>query len=130
MKRLLFSAFVATFAFSFIGCGSGGESADSASHKADGAQTTASKVVASAKKIAADGVGISCEVACAGCIYHMDGVEGCIPAVKMATGETMLLKGVPVDAHGLGLCKAAAKATVSGKVQDGTFVASAVDLDQ
>lgn len=128
MKRIAIPVLVAIFALSIAGCGSNEQVAEKTADTANQVAGTAAKTLTAAKQIA-EGEGVACEVGCAGCIYHMEGVEGCTPAIKMADGEPMMLHGVPVDAHALGLCKAARGATVMGEVQDGAFVASAVELD-
>lgn len=67
------------------------------------------------------------EAGCASCIYKMDGIKGCVTAVKV--GNTpMILTGVEVDAHELGLCTASKQILVSGKVEGGNFVATKVEL--
>ena len=68
------------------------------------------------------------ELGCASCIYKMAGVEGCVTAVKVG-GKPMLLAGKMIDAHELGLCSAAKQASVNGKVEDGKFVATEVELN-
>ena len=68
------------------------------------------------------------EVGCASCIYKMAGVEGCVMAVKVG-GESMLLSGIDMDAHELGLCKSSKQARASGKVEGDEFVATKVELN-
>lgn len=67
------------------------------------------------------------EIACGSCIYHMPGVASCDPAVTIA-GKQMLLTGVKFDAHGEDLCKGKKQAEVTGKVTDGTYVATSVKI--
>ena len=67
------------------------------------------------------------EVACATCIYDIQGVTGCVTAVKIG-GTPYLLAGAELDAHNSGLCDSAKHAHVHGKVQDGKFVASSIKL--
>lgn len=133
MKRIAMLALVAAGAFALAGCGGGGgqeQAAEKAPEQTEMTQkTTAARAVDAAKTVA-EGESITCEVGCAGCVYHMEGINHCAPAVKMAGGEPMLLQGIEVDAHGLGLCEGAREATVMGKVQDGVFIASAVELQQ
>ena len=67
------------------------------------------------------------EVACASCIYHMPGVSGCKLAARI-DGKPMLVTGVRVSAHTLGLCSKAKEALVAGKVDGDIFVATKVEL--
>ncbi len=67
------------------------------------------------------------EVGCGSCIYDMPGVKGCPLAAKI-DGKAMLVTGVSVDAHGLGLCKKAKEAVVAGSVEGDKFVATKVDV--
>ena len=68
------------------------------------------------------------EVACASCIYHMPGVKGCKLAATI-DGEPMLVTGVKVDAHELGLCSKAKEAVLAGKVDGDNFVATKVEVE-
>jgi len=70
------------------------------------------------------------EAGCASCMYKMEGVEGCILAVKL--GDTPhLVKGVDFDTHSSGLCKATSQAKIAGNLkEDGTFGASEFSLVQ
>jgi hypothetical protein len=68
------------------------------------------------------------EVGCANCTFGMDGVEGCQAAVKV-NDEPVLLTGVPVDAHGLGLCQNPKKAHIHGSMVEGKYVASEVKFE-
>lgn len=70
----------------------------------------------------------SLEVGCGKCIYEMPGVDDCTPAVKI-NGVPFLLTGVDLAAHDEGLCEAAKTAVVSGKVEDGKFVATDVSIE-
>jgi hypothetical protein len=63
------------------------------------------------------------ELGCAGCIFGMKDVQGCIAAVKI-DGKAMLFAGTDLDAHATGLCKKAKAAEVVGKVEGGKFVAT------
>ena len=67
------------------------------------------------------------EVGCGSCIYGMDGVEGCVTAVKVGD-KHYLVTGVELDAHSSGLCDSAKQAKVAGEVRDGKFVASKIEL--
>ena len=67
------------------------------------------------------------EVGCAGCMYHMEGIEGCVTAAKI--GDTpYLVTGEKLDAHGSGLCTGVKQAKVVGQVQDGKFFATQIEL--
>jgi hypothetical protein len=67
------------------------------------------------------------EIACAGCVFQMEGAKGCQPAIKLA-GQTLKVTGVAFDAHASGLCDGTKKAEVSGKVVDGTYVATSLKV--
>ena len=67
------------------------------------------------------------EVACGACIYEMPGVTGCPLAAKI-DGKPMLVTGVSINAHGLGLCRKAKEAVVAGRVEGDKFVATKVDV--
>jgi len=67
------------------------------------------------------------EAGCAGCIFNMEGAEGCELAVKI-DDKPYLVSGIEVDTHGSGMCDSALKATVSGKVQGDKFVATEFEL--
>ncbi len=67
------------------------------------------------------------EVACASCIYHIPGVKGCKLAATI-DGKPMLVTGVRVNAHKLGLCSQAKKAVVAGKVDGDNFVATKFEV--
>jgi len=69
----------------------------------------------------------SAKVGCATCVFHMKGVEGCKLAVEI-DGRHYLVQGSGIDDHGdahapNGLCNAARRATVKGKVSGDRFVA-------
>ncbi|UCD30776.1 MAG: hypothetical protein JSV03_17275 [Planctomycetota bacterium] len=64
---------------------------------------------------------------CGGCIFKMDGVEGCKLAVRLGN-QAYLVEGASVDAHQSGLCSAAKPAEVAGKLENGKFVASQFTL--
>ena len=67
------------------------------------------------------------EVGCGSCSYKIDGVEECVTAVKI--GDTpYLVTGADLDAHSSGLCESVKQAKVTGEIQDGKFVASAIAL--
>lgn len=68
------------------------------------------------------------EVGCAKCVYKMEGVESCALAVKVGD-ETMLVEGEGLQStEELGVCEAAKSAVVSGKVEEGKFIASKVEV--
>ena len=119
MKRIALLTIIALGIFAIAGCSSVDNKAET---------TTAAKDVVDAAKKTALTNAVTAELACAGCIYKMEGAQGCQPAIKLSGGEPMMLKGIEVDAHGLGLCSAASEATVQGDVKDGVFIASAVKL--
>lgn len=63
------------------------------------------------------------DVGCGMCIYKLQGQKGCITYVSVE-GMPLLLKGVDVNAHAIGLCEQAGKATVTGKVENGRLIAT------
>lgn len=67
------------------------------------------------------------EVACASCVYKMDGVSGCHLAT-MVDGKPMLVTGVPTPGHDSGLCEGAKQASMAGQVVDGQYVATSFAL--
>lgn len=69
----------------------------------------------------------SVEIGCASCIYKIDGVEGCVAAVKIGS-QPLLVQGTQIDAHALGLCTQAKQALVVGNVEGDKFVASKINL--
>ena len=68
------------------------------------------------------------EVACATCVYGMEGVQGCKLACKIDGGSPMLVTGSDVDLHAHNLCSTATNAVVSGEVEGDTLVATAVEV--
>jgi len=68
------------------------------------------------------------EVGCGMCTYQMEGVEGCVAAVKY-DGKAYLLTGQEIDAHGLGLCTEPKQAEIEGEVHGTNFVATTVTLN-
>ncbi len=67
------------------------------------------------------------EVGCAMCIYDMDGVAGCQPAVVI-DGQPRLMTGVDMDLHAFDLCTAPRQAVVSGRLEGQTFLARTVKV--
>lgn len=65
----------------------------------------------------------SAQVACAGCVFHMEGAEGCQLAVKL-DGKTYFVDGAEVAGHEW--CDKALDAVVNGTIENGRFVASSV----
>ncbi len=69
------------------------------------------------------------DAGCAGCIFEMEGAEGCQLAVKV-DGKPYLVSGSDVDAHESGLCDSVKKAVVAGKVEGDKFVATSFELQR
>jgi len=82
-------------------------------------------VPAAVEKMAADVQTI--EVACAGCVYKMEGAQGCALAVNVG-GKPHMVTGVEFDAMANGLCDGPKQARIAGKVEGGKFVATSVML--
>ena len=115
-----------TFSALFLfGCGHGEHSPESHSHETPSLQSGGESAPPAAGLNA--GQERTVEVACASCIYHMPGVESCVLAAKI-DGKPMLVTGVSVDAHTLGLCSKAKNAVVAGNVDGDSFVATKVAL--
>ena len=72
---------------------------------------------------------LTVEAGCASCIYGMDGVEGCQPAVRI-DGKTYLVTASDFDAHGAGLCSATRTAEVSGSIEGDRFVAESFEIEK
>ena len=70
---------------------------------------------------------VEAEVACAACVYKMEGVTGCQLAATV-DGKQMLVTGVPQPGHDSGLCEHGKMATLSGKVEGDKFVATSYTL--
>lgn len=69
---------------------------------------------------------------CATCIFEMEGVSGCVLAVKIA-GKHYLVNGSDIDDHGdahepRGLCNSARDALVEGTIEGDRFVAGRFEL--
>ena len=71
---------------------------------------------------------VKAEVGCAKCIYKLDGATDCSKVAASINGQTVLITGIPVDAHALGLCSAAKMASLKGAIEDGKFVATDVQV--
>ncbi len=83
---------------------------------------------ARARKGDADGTWeLDVEMGCATCIYKMEGVSGCKGAVKVG-GRALLFIGAALNAHAVGLCAAAKKAVVTGKVKGDEFIARSFEF--
>jgi len=67
------------------------------------------------------------EAGCAGCIFKMEGAEGCELAVKI-NGKPYLVSGVDVDTHDSGMCESSLQAILSGEVKGDEFVATKFEL--
>ncbi len=116
-----------TFSALFLfGCGHGEHSPESDSPETPSLQSAGENAPSAA------GLNVSqertVEVACASCIYHMPGVEGCKLAATI-DGKPMLVTGASVDAHELGLCSKPKEAVVVGKVDGDSFVATKVEVN-
>ena len=115
-----------TFSALFLfGCVTGEHSGESHAHETPSHQhAEESAPPASGLNVAQER---TVEVACASCIYHMPGVESCKLAATI-DGKPMLVTGVSVNAHTLGLCSKAKEAVVAGKVDGDNFVATKFEV--
>ena len=134
MKRASSILFCVTL-LATLGCGDRTDHADYATEHADDATSHAAHesegaavdtTTASATTAAGTVTGDTheTEIGCAHCVYHMDGVDSCKAAVKI--GDQIVLLQSDVDPHGL--CAKPIKATVTGEMSEGVFVASLVDV--
>ena len=90
-------------------------------------EATAPTVVAPTVSISA-AAPLTLEVGCAKCIYQVEGANDCSQVATAIDGKTLLISGVNVDAHEMGLCSAAKMASVEGAVEGGKFIASKVEV--
>ncbi len=130
MKRFLFLLLTFSLVVCVAGCGGSGEKAEETAQKAAGDLETAAEEAAAEVQEAVEeiaGEEMIVEVGCGHCIYHMDGLEACAPAAVVGQ-DTLLLTGVEIDAHAIGLCTAPKKATVTGQVKEGELVISRIDF--
>ncbi len=67
-------------------------------------------------------------IGCAACVYEMEGMEGCSKAAAEIDGKPMLITGMHLEVHDMGLCSVPKKANVMGKVENGKLKASKVTL--
>lgn len=69
------------------------------------------------------------EIACAHCVYKMDGITSCQPAVKVG-GQTLLLTGAAADAvkDNADIHKAAKSVMLAGKIEGKNYVATKVEI--
>lgn len=73
-------------------------------------------------------VSATTDVGCAKCVYKLAGAGDCSQIAGTIDGKTLLLTGVELDAHELGLCNATKSALVKGNVEGDKFVATVVEL--
>jgi PBP1b-binding outer membrane lipoprotein LpoB len=129
---------IAAAALILTGCepSTSNDSAKSDSTKVEAPKTDAAKGAVPGISDAAKGAVASAisnatkaEIACAHCVYHVEGVTSCQPAVKVG-GQTLLLTGAAADvAKGNAeLCKAPKSVTLDGKIDGKSFVASKVEI--
>jgi len=67
------------------------------------------------------------EAGCALCSYHIDGVKSCSLGVKI-DGKAYIVTGSDVDCHQFCGSRGAKPAVVSGKIVDGKFVATDIEV--
>jgi hypothetical protein len=70
------------------------------------------------------------EVGCAGCIYSVDGVEGCSVLAAKIDDRVVVASGEVGDIHGDGLCMQARKAEVVGRIEGDKLVIVSMKLDK
>jgi hypothetical protein len=68
------------------------------------------------------------KVGCASCVFKLDGHSGCSVGAVEIGDKTYVLAGKTPDIHNSGLCKKAKTATLKGKFDGSTFVASDVAI--
>ncbi|NNF07832.1 MAG: hypothetical protein HKN21_13800 [Candidatus Eisenbacteria bacterium] len=126
MRKILLAT-MAMSVFLLMGCS--GEKTDTAKVE-DAAKDAASSMtdagMQAVQAVLAKGE-VEVEVGCAGCVYKLEGAEGCQTAVKI--GDTaMMAPKAPIDAHSAGLCAGPKKAKMKGSIQDGKLVTEAMEL--
>jgi hypothetical protein len=104
------------------GCGQGGNAGNTPAPQGGGSVTVTAPLVKTASL-----ENQTVEIGCGMCVYHMPGVEQCLPAIVL-DGKPILVAGVELDLHEHDLCSNASKATVSGQVVGDGFVATRLDL--
>lgn len=62
---------------------------------------------------------------CATCVYDLPG-RGC-PLAVIVDGQPVLVQGVPTPGHETGICDREIRARVTGRMEGGTFVATAFE---
>lgn len=73
------------------------------------------------------------EISCGQCQFNIDG-EGCSLAVRF-NDKAYYVNGFAIDDFGdahdkhKGFCNVVRKGTVTGEIEDGKFIASAIELD-
>ena len=67
------------------------------------------------------------EVGCAACVYSKEGITACTPAVKVGE-KTMVMTGMNIDAHALGMCSGPKQAKMAGHAHGETFHVTAFEL--
>lgn len=67
------------------------------------------------------------ELGCAGCIFKMEGAEGCQTAAKV-DGKTYMVEGGGVDAHAAGLCANSKEARVRGRIEGDHLIVSQIKI--
>jgi len=69
------------------------------------------------------------QAGCYGCVFGMEGAEGCQLAVQI-DGKPVLVEGVSVSMHPLGLCQEVKEVEIAGEMQGDVFAASAFSVRQ
>lgn len=62
------------------------------------------------------------EVGCADCVYSVDGISGCSVMAAKVDDRVVVASGEVGDVHSAGLCMAARKAEIVGRMQDDKLV--------
>ena len=94
-------------------------SQDHSSHSPASADSPSSRLTAAAQTL---------ETGCAGCVFGMQGAEGCQLAVKVDS-KPYLVTGVEMPGHESGLCDHSRMAEVTGRLEGERFVATSFHLE-
>ena len=93
------------------------------SQESNSSGTAGSDIAEAASAVASQTV----EAGCGMCTYHIDGVQGCELAVKVAD-QPYLVTGSDFDAMANGLCKGPKQVEIVGAVEGDKFAATSVKL--
>ena len=106
---------------SISGCGS------NSTPESSTPEVTAPDVVAPSITISA-ALPLTTEIGCAKCIYNVEGATDCSQIAAKIEGKPVVISGIELNAHDMGLCSEAKTASIQGSMEDGKLVATKVEL--